>query len=161
MAAKTGTYTLIASNTLGSAGTVTFSSIPQTYTDLIIVVNVAATQSPVNGGLRFNNDSGTNYSSTRITGDGSSATSTRDSNDDVLRTGVVSTNSAVISHIFDYANTTTYKTVLSRAGGSGDRVASFVGLWRNTAAITTVAVTNLNYPAGTTFKLYGIEAGNL
>ena len=157
MAAKTGTYTLIASTTLSTAGSATFSSIPQTYTDLVVVVNVSASQSPVNGALRFNNDT-TNYSSTRITGDGTSATSTRDANDDVLRTGVVSTDSVVISQVFDYANTTTYKTVLSRAGGASDRVAAFVGTWRSTAAITTLAVLNLNYPIGTTFKLYGIEA---
>lgn len=152
------TYTQIASTTLGTAGSITFSSIPQTYTDLIVVVNVSASQSPVNGALRFNNDTGTNYSSTRITGDGSTATSSRDSNDDVLRTGVVSTNSVVISHIMNYANTTTYKTVLSRAGGASDRVAAFVGMWRNTAAITTVAILNLNYPIGTTASLYGITA---
>jgi hypothetical protein len=158
MAAKTGTYTLIASTTLSSAGGATFSSVPQTYTDLVVVVNVSASQTPVNSGLRFNGDSGTNYSSTRITGDGSSASSSRDSNDDVLRTGVVSTNSVVISHIFDYANTTTYKTVISRGSGASDRVAAFVGMWRNTAAITTVFVTNLNYPIGTTFRLFGIES---
>ena len=158
MAAKTGTYTLIASTTLGTAGSATFSSIPQTYTDLVVVVNVTASQTPTNSGLRFNNDSATNYSSTRINGDGASATSTRDSNDDVLRTGVVSTNSTVISQIFDYANTTTNKTVLSRGNGANDRVAAFVGMWRNTAAITTLAVLNLNYPIGTTFRLFGIEA---
>lgn len=152
------TYTPIARTTLSSAGSVTFSSVPQTYTDLVVVVNVTASQNAVNGGLRFNNDSATNYSSTRINGDGTSVTSTRDSNDDVLRTGVVSTNSVVISHIMNYANTTTNKTVLSRGSGANDRLAAFVGLWRNTAAITTVTVTNLNYPAGTTFTLYGIAA---
>ena len=158
MAAKTGTYTLIGSVTLSSAGGATFSSIPQTYTDLIVVVNVNASQSPVNSGLRFNNDAGTNYSCTRVNGDGSTATSTRDVTDDVLRTGVVSTNSMVISQIFDYANTTTYKTVISRGSGANDRVAAFVGMWRSTAAISTVFVTNLNYPIGTTFRLFGIEA---
>ena len=152
------TYESIATTTLTSPGSVTFSSVPQTFTDLVVVVNVTASQSPVNGGLRFNSDSGTNYSSTRITGDGSSASSSRDTTDDVLRTGVVSTNSVVIAQIMNYANTTTYKTVLSRAGGAGDRVAAFVGMWRNTAAITTVQVTNLNYPTGTTFTLYGIKA---
>jgi hypothetical protein len=158
MAAKTGTYTLIASTTLGTAGGATFSSIPQTYTDLVVVVNVTASQTPVNSGLRFNNDSATNYSSTRITSDGTTVSSSRDANDDVLRTGVVSTNSAVVAHIFDYANTTTYKTVISRGSGANDRLAAFVGMWRNTAAITTVFVTNLNYPIGTTFRLFGIEA---
>jgi hypothetical protein len=153
------TYTQIASTTLGSpSSSIVFSSIPGTYTDLVLVVNVSATLSAVNGGLRFNGDSATNYSSTRMTGDGSSATSSRDSNDDVLRTGVVSTNSIVITHIMNYANTTTYKTVLSRANGASDRLAAFVGTWRNTAAITTVAVTNLTYPTGTTFNLYGITS---
>jgi hypothetical protein len=156
--AAANTYSQIASTTLGTASSsIVFSSIPSTYTDLVLVVYVTAV-SPVNGGLRFNNDSATNYSSTRITGDSAGATSSRDSNDDVLRTGVVSGNATVITHIMNYANTTTYKTVLSRAGGWNDRVAAFAGTWRNTAAINTVSVTNLTYPIGSTFSLYGITA---
>ena len=52
------TYTPIATTTLGSAGTITFSSIPSTYTDLVIVLNgngsrVAGTDDT---GLRLNSD---------------------------------------------------------------------------------------------------------
>jgi len=74
MAAKTGTYTLIASNTLGSGtATVTFSSIPGTYTDLILVCGLPATGTANNSdGLRFqlNSDTGSNYSATWLTNSG-------------------------------------------------------------------------------------------
>ena len=152
------TYTPIARTTLSSAGSVTFSNVPQTFTDLIIVVNVIATQTPIIGAIRFNGDGGNNYSSTRLVGDGSSASSTRYSNDDVLRTSIAYTDMTNIINIFNYTNTTTYKTAMSRSSAAGHSATAWVGLWRNTAAITSVTVTNLNYPAGTTFTLYGILA---
>lgn len=152
------TYSQIASTTLGSAGAITFTSIPQTYTDLVIIVNIPVSQTPIIGGLRFNSDSGTNYSSTRLLGDGSAASSTRYTNDDVLRISIACTDMTNVINIFNYANTTTYKTALSRSSAAGHSASAWVGMWRNTAAITTVSVTNLNYPAGTTASLYGILA---
>lgn len=165
MAAKTGTYTLIASSTLGSSGTVTFSSIPQTYTDLIVV---AAGTSTGNGqiSLRFNGVTNS-YSTTTLTGDGSSAGSTRETAATYMQLGywnyfTSGTYSSGYAHIFDYANTTTFKTVLSRMGNTGTGIGASVGLWRSTAAITSVEVlpASYNFASGTTVKLYGIEAGN-
>jgi hypothetical protein len=163
MAAKTGTYTLIASNTLGSAqSSVTFSSIPGTYTDLVLVFN--GTLSGVTSAyVRYNSDSGTNYSRTSLYGDGSSAGSNRGSNDTYYEAFYIGTdNSTSILQILDYSNTTTHKTSLSRNNGGG-YVSARVGLWRNTNAITTLllAPTSGNFNSGSTFKLYGIEAGNL
>jgi hypothetical protein len=71
------TYEPIATTTLGTAAaSITFSSIPATYTDLRLVV-VAKAVSASTLDVRFNNDSGTNYSKTEISGDGSSAVSFR------------------------------------------------------------------------------------
>jgi len=54
------TYTPIATQTLSSAVTsVTFSSIPQTYTDLILVMNVTNSSATVYKALQFNTDTST------------------------------------------------------------------------------------------------------
>lgn len=163
------TYTQIASTTLGSAASsVTFSSIPATYTDLVIVSSAANTAVNANGmGIRFNSDSATNYSKTYLYGDGTSAVSGRGtsqtnisiSNLPISSTGVFA---ATITHIQNYSNATTYKTVLSRGGGAntGNLVIAYVGLWRSTSAISTIDLINDsgNFIAGSTFNLYGIAA---
>lgn len=171
MAAKTGTYTLIASNTLGSAATsLTFSNIPQVYTDLILVASAKAVNSGGNQWfmMTFNNDNGSNYSITFLSGNGTTASSGRYSNrtDGIFPGDTDNSNDTVMTiHLMDYANTTTYKTVLSRSGDSSDAVKAIVGLWRSTSAITSIKITNQdlasNIASGSTFKLYGIEAGNL
>lgn len=170
MAAKTGTYTLISSTTLGSnTGTVTFSSIPATYTDLILVVNSGATQA-VDVIMRFNNDSTSLYSYTILYGNGTSAASDRRSatTQIYLNWGSslpTSISDNMIVSVQDYANSTTYKTSIARhnnAAGSADEI---VGLWRNTSAINRIDLINAGsagvFLSGSTFKLYGIEAGNL
>lgn len=171
--AKTGTYALIASNTLGSAAsTITFNSIPGTYTDLIIILSGKTTVATEDIEIRFNSDTTTNYSQTSLTGDGTSATSARRTSVDNIRlnggrgywdTTTVSNN--VVS-ILDYANTTTYKTVLSRANNTANGLSAIVGLWRKTPeAITTITLAPTfaasdQFAAGSTFYLYGIQAGN-
>ena len=78
------TYTPIATyNGDGSATTITFSSIPQTYTDLVLVMPIFTTVN-ANESVRINGDTGNNYSSTWITGNGSTAASSRLSNNNAL-----------------------------------------------------------------------------
>jgi hypothetical protein len=165
---KTATYALIESQTVGSAtATVTFSSITSTYTDLILVINgQCSSGGSQNTWLNFNSDTATNYSSTTLYGDGTSAVSTRNSNQTkggfcALASGV---NSTVIYQIQDYSNATTYKTVLGRGNVSNDIVDTRVSLWRKTPeAITSIVVGisgGVNYNVGSTFRLYGIQAGN-
>lgn len=163
------TYTQIASTTLGSsAASVTFSSIPSTYTDLVIVSFSANTAINGNGqGIRFNSDTATNYSKTYLYGDGTSAVSGRGtsqtnisiSNLPISSTGVFA---ATVTNIQNYSNATTYKTVLSRGGGAntGNLVIAYVGTWRSTAAITTIDLINDSgsFITGSTFNLYGIAA---
>ena len=169
MAAKTGTYTLIASTTLTSnQNSVTFSSIPQTYTDLVLIGNFW------NGSLNntdyfgFNNSTGTPYSITGISGNGTTAATFQLANngDNWLGyspyPGGPSTNPVSFKlDILDYSNTTTYKTSIVRTNNAGAAVWAIVSLWRNTAAISTIKLTTGDsYYAGSNFKLYGIEAGN-
>lgn len=158
------TYTPIASITLGAnASTVTFSSIPQTYTDLVLVTNAKGLGAN-DLDVRVNSDSGTNYSWINLSGTGSSTTSSRGTSDDKFRLdqyGYVDTtfNSANTIHFFNYANTTTYKTVLSRAINAAQGVDLVSGVWRSTSAITSISIV-ITTVTGSTFNLYGILGAN-
>jgi hypothetical protein len=155
------TYTPIATTTLGSAqATVTFSSFSG-YTDLVVVINAAAGIASIQ--CRYNSDSGSNYSYTRMWGDGSTANSSRESSITANRFGIIGdTNfTTFVYNIQNYSNTTTYKTGLSRSSWAGGYVASYVNLWRSTAAITSIVFSEQgggNFATGSTFTLYGISA---
>ena len=156
------TYVAIATQTLGSAtASVTFSSIPSTYTDLVLVVNGAASAGD-NIYLQFNGDTTTNYSGTYIYGDGTSAVSGRNTTTATASIGYLSTTQgSAICHIMNYANTTTYKTYLARWNGLTTLVAASVALWRKTPeAITSIKVgfASSTFNTGSTFSLYGILA---
>jgi len=72
------TYIKIASNTVGAGGaaTVTFSSIPSTYTDLVLLASTRGTVAEDGFSVRINNDSATNYSFLQMNGNGSTVAST-------------------------------------------------------------------------------------
>lgn len=160
------TYTPLARTTLSSAAaSVTFSSIPSTYTDLILVVN-ATSNTGANSWIRCNGDTGTNYSYTALFGTGSVAGSARDSNKaegllmDYYGSPSSTQPNTIIVQFNNYANTTTYKTSISRANRADSGTDAIVSLWRNTAAITslTLRFTTATYSPGSTFTLYGILA---
>jgi len=163
------TYVALATNTLSStAATVSFSSIPSTYTDLVLVATLRQSTTNQDGYLRFNSDTGTNYSDTVVRGNGSTASSVRDTSAAGIDIGVMS-NSAnasgefetVIINIMNYANTTTNKTVIMRTNQTASIVNAIVGLWRSTAAINTVSLESRNsgsFAIGSTFSLYGIAS---
>ena len=158
MAAGT-TYFPIATTTLGSnQASVTFSSIPATYTD-IVVIATGKTSTETTLYFRFNGDSGSNYSSTDIYGDGSAAGSFRFSNSsEMYFYNWKNSESNAIFNIQNYANTTTFKTVLARTNGSTSYATAVVGLWRSTAAINQLLIhSNDTFISGSTFTLYGIE----
>jgi len=163
------TYTPIATTTLGgAAATVTFSSIPSTYTDLVLVCNVkSTTTSNAYLNVRYNSDTSNNYSVTVLRGNGSSASSTRGSNTSVAYLNYTyamptSMETAIISQIQNYSNSTTYKTAINRSNIASQGVEALVTLWRNTAAINNIVVSTDNGGAildtGSTFTLYGIAA---
>jgi hypothetical protein len=159
------TYTPIATTTLSSAAaSYTFSSISGSYTDLVLIA-VGTGSALGNVSLRFNGDTGTNYSRTKIEGNGTSASSARVSNYTTIPLGDFDT-SQIASHIVNiqnYSNTTTNKTVLGRWNNNAGTYASLgatVSLWRNTAAITSIIVFNDagNLSSGSTFTLYGVKS---
>jgi hypothetical protein len=155
------TYEPIATTTLGSAqATVTFSSISGIYTDLILVYNAISSTDDQNY-LQYNGDTGSNYSRTFISGNGSSATSNRStSGTKLFGPFSVSVPTVNIAQIMNYSNTTTYKTTLIRSGAANNSTIATVGLWSSTSAITSILVgTNSGtFNTGTVFTLYGIKA---
>lgn len=159
------TYTPIATTTLGSAtNNITFSSISGSYTDLILVANIGVSVATANTFIRFNSDSGSNYSFTQLRGNGSSATSHRLSNQTRLNTDYdgfsTSLNANIIIQIQNYSNTTTNKTALIRTNEPAYSTVATVGLWRNTSAITSIffSVDTHNFIVGSTFTLYGVKS---
>jgi hypothetical protein len=164
------TYEPIATATgTGSSATITFTSISSAYTDLILIAgNVATTSGVPNIAMTYNNDTASNYSSTLLEGNGSSASSARRSNFSSINEGNAislggSNPSTVIYQIMNYSNTTTNKTCLIRSNEPSTTypgVGAVVGLWRSTAAITRLDL-NLgagNFSSTSTFTLYGISA---
>ena len=159
------TYDKIEARTLGSASTsVTFSTIPATYTDIVIVAAGTISSGAPSTYIRLNGDTGSNYSHTYLTGDGSSATSSRASSQTSM---LVTYNGAIaaspntnILQVMNYANTTTNKTVLSRANQAQYGTDAVVGLWRSTAAINSITFITggTGFAIGSTFTLYGIKA---
>lgn len=162
------TYEAIATTTLGSAvADVTFSSISGAYTDLVLVINGSidsGTARDASIGLQFNSDTTTNYSETFIQGNGSSASSSRETSINSAVCGsITEAQSVSIIQIMNYSNATTYKTILGRGNATNTRVRAYVSLWRATpAAITTIKVlhndSGYNFRIGSTFSLYGIKA---
>ena len=160
------TYEKIATTTLGSdTATITFSSISGAYTDLVISL-VAGQSAALNDAfqVRFNGDSGTNYSDTMILGNGTTAISGRQSTVDSYRDfgdlGGTAITSQFIFNFMNYSNTTTYKTILTRFSSvQKSRTMANVGLWRNTAAITSIVFSFTGsdlFKSGTTATIYGI-----
>jgi hypothetical protein len=156
------TYTPIATTTLASTSTsVTFSSIAGTYTDLVLVTN-GNTAANSNTYLQLNGDTATNYSITRMSANGSATSARTTSANKINLDGfgfytVAVTANKIIS-IQNYSNTTTNKTVLVRANSSSG-VDGIVGLYRSTAAITSLTfTTDSAMQIGSTFTLYGIKA---
>ena len=159
------TYDCIATTTLGSnTASVTFSSIPGTYTDLILISfpkRVTTNDQPV---MAYpNGDESNNLASrTLIYGDGSSAASVRSSNTNGIAVGFIGTGEpgTEIAHFMNYANTNVFKTVLTRANRDG-LVGAYVNLWRSTSAITSLVLKipdATSFATGSTFTLYGIAA---
>jgi hypothetical protein len=160
------TYEPIATNTVTTTvATVTFSSIPGTYTDLILVM-AGKTTTGTDVYVRINSDTSTNYSFIVLSGTGTASNAGKSINNDggILTDsyGWVENNNKniTITQFMNYSNATTYKTVLSRAnnGGSTGGVDLIAATWRNTAAITSLTLRSASsFVSGSTATLYGIK----
>jgi hypothetical protein len=161
------TYEPIATTTLNSnQGTVTFSTISGSYTDLILICD-AKGASAQSVRMQFNSDTATNYSTANLyanIGGSPDNGSARYTSENSIRTSYVQNGLSTtdfltsIIHLQNYSNTTTYKTILSRSAQAANLT---VGLWRSTSAITSISLfpaASVNFISGSTFTLYGIAA---
>lgn len=152
------TYTPIATYTVATPSpSYTFNSFAG-YTDLVLVITGSTSTPGQDILITFNGDTGSNYSRTYMLGNGSTATSGRNATQTSFVPGGAYLNTVSRLNIMNYANTTTYKTVVARHDSWDSYTVGNVGLWRSTAAITslTIATLTYNFIAGSTFTLYGI-----
>jgi hypothetical protein len=151
------TFEPIQTYTLGSAGTTTFSSIPQTYTDLFISIDANANPAQ-NINLQFNGDTSSAYSGGYMTGNGSTTSQGQFNNQTAgcLVGQIYNGRGTMLININSYTNAK-YKTALGQAANTVDSIAICCGVWRNTAAITSIKI-NSTLDAGSVLTLYGIKA---
>jgi hypothetical protein len=162
------TYEPITTQTLGSnQTTINFTSIPTTYTDLVLVSNWLE-NSTESLAIRVGNGSVATtsiYSVTYMLGNGSTAASGRYGSSfwefSQMQATTAETNANII-HFLNYSNTTTFKTAIGRSSTASQGAAAIVGLWRSTDAINTIQLRcgfGVNtFNTGSTFTLYGIKA---
>jgi hypothetical protein len=163
-----GSYESISTTTVTTAvSSVTFSSIPATYTHLQIrgIIN-KSTVGDVAMRMSFNSDTGTNYTYHFTDGNGTSVISGGTGSDLMDVFYPISTTASIFSgaiiDILDYANTNKYKNSRTLAGtaenGSG-RFGLKSGLWMNTNAITSITLnpSSGNFSQYSQFALYGIK----
>jgi hypothetical protein len=155
----TPTYTALATVTLASTATsITFSSIPATYRDLVLVVTGKATATAALR-VRVNGDTGNNYSYIRLGGEAPGAFSDSSTTNFMDIGGQLNTNEGFhsINQFLDYSATDKHKTALHRIALAAT---AYVGIngsrWANTAAITSIQVYNPTLAVGFTASLYGI-----
>ena len=166
------TYIKIASNTVGSGGvaSVTFSSIPATYTDLILKVSSRNSGGTNNYAMRFNGSSASEYKDIGIYGNGSSASSASNPTSGagvygVVNQGTFTTNAFDTNEIYipNYRSSS-FKVMSIDQAQESNAAGMFMilnaGAWANTSAITSITLTPLsgnNYVQYSTFTLYGIS----
>jgi len=150
--------------------TVTFASIPTTgFRDLRIVISAAPNGTGFPGVQgRFNSDTGSNYKTVRMGGNGSSTSSSVTAGSDTWNNwagsyGLGATAGAISNFeidIMDYQATDKHKTSLCRANTPNTGVEATAARWASTAAITSVTVLVLAdaFAVGSTFALFGVVA---
>ena len=164
------TYKAIATVTVGSGGasSMSFSSIPQTYTDLLLKVSTRTSASTTANQdyVKFNGSS-SNYSSKLIQGDGTSASSGSYSDSratlNVGNSATASTFSNCEVYIPNYTSSA-YKSYSSDSVTENNGTTAYIHLkahlWSDSSAITSIELTNdsgSNYAQYTTATLYGIK----
>ena len=170
------TYTLIASNTLtSSAASVTFSAIPNTYTDLVIRVSARTTEAGANELMIYtlNGNTGTNYSVTTLIGNGSTVVSNRTTSAANIRAGwqvgaTATSNTFANTEIYipsytasQNKPTSNFSVAENNSSNTADTyINTNAGLFRITDAITSIAFSTINgnnFVSGSSFFLYGIK----
>lgn len=160
----TATYRALANFTVTTnTATITFSSIPNTFRDLVLVIEGTVT-TPANKIIRFNSDSGSNYPWIYMSANGSTPSGSTNTSTSVLTEAIAAMNVSeklfTRIDIMDYSATDKHKICLIRGGRSGAGIDGIVCRWANTSsAISTISCSlnnSASYQSGTTFALYGI-----
>jgi hypothetical protein len=160
-------YESITTVTVGGGGqaSISFSSIPATFTHLQIRAMFLSTDVDK---LNFNSDTGSNYAWHGIRGSGASASAYGNASTSNIQLGTNVPSSAsypmsCVVDILDYASTSKYKTVRTLWGydtnnTSSGQVEFISGLWMNTAAITSLVFSNsAGHNQYSSYALYGIK----
>jgi len=165
--------TLIQTITVGAGGSssIDFTGIPNTFTDLQIVLSARSANTVDYISLKFNGAT-TTFSQRGISGTGGSAYS--GSRSDNLITAVTNSSGQTANtfsnatiYIPNYAGSTNKSfsadMVLEDNGSSYYVLQTLAGLWSNTAAITSISLTHPSstFVQGSTASLYGVKADTI
>jgi hypothetical protein len=161
------TYTLIQSVTVGSGGaaSIEFGSIPQTYTDLVLLCSLDQSSSSVVADIRFNGLS-TNLSSRLLLGDGSTASSVTSTalrsygtNPSDYTASIFSNMTIYIPNYSGSTNKSVSIDAVTENNGTGGFSSFTAGLWSASAAITqiTLIANGGNMVQHSSVSLYGIK----
>ena len=165
------TYKLIEAQTLTStASSVTFSSIPGLYTDLLLKLSVRDSRTGISvSDIRFNFNGtgvGTNISGKYIYGNGSSASSTTLTSGELAFGDANGASASTFGNAEIYIPNYTgsnYKSISSDSAAENNATAGYnllvAGYWSSTSAITSIAMTPFTSPflSSSSFYLYGIS----
>ena len=168
------TYTLISSNVLSSsAASVTFSSIPATYTDLVLKCSMRLSDASATATVKvwFNSDTDNNYSLTYLRGSGSAVASARTSSSPYFSTGQANGNTATANTFtsaelyipsYTVSQNKSFSSISAQEDNSSTAyIEARAGLWRNTATMTSISLqpidAGINFLSGSSFYLYGIS----
>tara|TARA_R110000822_G_scaffold231076_1_gene363133 strand:+ start:442 stop:1023 length:582 start_codon:yes stop_codon:yes gene_type:complete len=174
-----GAYESIATVTVGSpVSSITFSSIAADWKHLQIRYLAASTRATYGFDqmyMRFNSDTGSNYSSHQLIGNGSSATAAAQTSATSMTIGdrnigaaMPNTFGAGVIDVLDYQNSSKHKTARSLTGidNNGTYDGTYYpyinfssGLWQSTVAVNAVSFTaqNGDFKQYSSFALYGIK----
>jgi hypothetical protein len=160
----TPTYILLASSTLASASSsYTFSSISQSYKDLVVVITATSSANNTDLWMYVNGNTSAIYDALFADGNGSSATSSNTSDIymklNLNATIQTTTGYNAIVNVMDYSSSN-FKNVIARTNIASKAVDMSFGLAKTTTAVTSITFINTSgtYSIGSTFALYGIAA---
>tara|TARA_R110001606_G_scaffold134770_1_gene271417 strand:- start:4 stop:471 length:468 start_codon:yes stop_codon:yes gene_type:complete len=154
----TAKFTVLGNTTLTtSSASVTVSSIPGGYKDLVLVCSMQNTVGNGSFLIQINGDTGSNYNWVRMFGSAQSSSTSNDTKGAIGNFGASASNSLV--QFSDYSATDKHKSILSRTNDANYLVSAYANRWASTSAITSFVV----YPAGnaftsgSTFRLLGVN----
>jgi hypothetical protein len=167
------TMTLISTTTVGggSASTINFSSIPQVYTDLLLLINGRSNNASLLDGITLSlNGSSSSFNYRSLIGNGSSVSSTAPASNNAgwvpaatSTSNVFGNTSIYLSNYASASNKTYSVDSVIENNATTSRLEIDAGLWSNTAAITSISLGSSNsssYAPNTTVSLYGILKGS-